>query len=46
MTIDKDSNGHALGHLDPGHQQPSTGLTNSVYVNSTTGGDSMWGTPS
>ena len=45
LTIDKDSTG-TLWATWTQVSKTSTGYTSSVYVNSTTGNDSVWGTPS
>jgi PKD repeat protein len=44
LTLDKDSTG-TLWATWTQVSKTSTGFTSSVYVNSTTGGDSAWGTP-
>jgi PKD repeat protein len=45
LTIDKDSRGVLWATWTQVSGSSTTGFTSAVYVNSTTGGDSSWGTP-
>jgi PKD repeat protein len=45
LTIDKDSTGTLWATWTQVSAAPGGGYTSAVYVNSTTGGDSSWGTP-